>query len=590
MIDPDDRYGWIVLSYCLCIFFIVAFGVYGITYAIFLGRREAVHATAGSAEQFTTAKRSQGVWRIGWSFFCAAIGGWVISSPANFSTWGGYIMLITYPISTGIPILIIAYCGNRIIEKYPMCCSLGDFVAWRWGPTAKLYVACVTMLNMAIFLLAELTLIGALFESYVGDRSYPIIIVTSVVTTIYTAYGGLLVSIITDQAQAIFSVIILLIISIYLCVEFRQPLPENFGGNDALGAQFYGYSSILTLPVSLVAATAFSEQVWQRCWASESPQTLRRGAWIGFISVTIFVFLAGFFGYMAAWSGLIDFENTNVNVYLFQVFKRSPSDGGYTVNNWITVLVLILAAIMNESAVDSILNGMVATVSSQFFRGQGLFWCRILTFVIMIPIVVLATQQYGIDQIFLLGNILCSCGFIPLYLGLVDHPKAHFWLSESNLLFSFSMAILTVTAYGMARMNSFTLGAEMAWWLNSYSWDYFAVSTFTSVGYMIFFAACKEALARFGIQGTPISEITMKIPGFKFLAGHWEQDIDVEGDATHAAKLAKLGPDSPPTSGIADPVAEPYLKSPPTAPYAQYYPQYAGAAPPPTFHMMQKGV
>lgn len=543
----DDRYGWIVLSYCLCIFFIVAFAIYGVLFAYFMGRKEKVHAAAGSAEMFTTAKGSQGPWRIGWSFFCSAMGGWVVSSPASFSTWGGWIMLITYSLATGVPILIIAYSGQKIRAKYPNCCSLGDFVAWRWGPTAKLLVCMVTLLNMAIFMLAELTLIGALFESYVGDRSYPIIIVQGVVTTAYTAYGGLLVSIITDQAQAVVSILILFIISIYLAVKFRYPLPENFGGNEGLGANFYGYSSILTLPVSLIAATAFSEQVWQRVWASESERTLQIGGWIGFTSVTVFVFLAGFYGYLAAWAGLIDFDNTNINVYMFQVFKTDITQGGYNVNSWIGEIVLILAVIMNESAVDSILNGFVSTISSQFFRGKSMMICRLVSFLIMVPLVVIATQQYAIDQIFLLGNILCSCWFIPLYLGLIDHPKLHFWLSESNLIFSGVFAMLTVTAYGMAMMNNFSEGAKMAWWLNSYAWDYFAVSTFTSVGYMIFFALCKEGLHRCGYEGTGISEITMKIPGFKFLAGHWEQDLDVDGDDTHqknqqALKLQDLEP------------------------------------------------
>lgn len=187
----------------------------------------------------------------------------------------------------------------------------------RWGPTAKIFVACVSLFNMSIFLLAELTTIGGLFENFVGDRSYPIIIIVGLITTFYTAYGGLLVSIITDQAQAVVSIIILVIVTIYVAVEFRQPLPRDLPDN--LGPNFSGYSAIFTIPVSLISATVFSEAVWQRVWASESDATLRAGGVIGFISVTIFVFLTGFYGFLAAWGGLINFETTNPNVYLFQV-------------------------------------------------------------------------------------------------------------------------------------------------------------------------------------------------------------------------------------------------------------------------------
>lgn len=35
MIDTYDKYSWTVLSYCLCIFFILAFGAYGLIWAKF---------------------------------------------------------------------------------------------------------------------------------------------------------------------------------------------------------------------------------------------------------------------------------------------------------------------------------------------------------------------------------------------------------------------------------------------------------------------------------------------------------------------------------------------------------------------------
>jgi Na+/proline symporter len=55
----------------------------------------------GTTEVFTTGGRTQGKWRIGWSFFAAAMGGWVITAPANFAVWGGWIAMMMYAIATG---------------------------------------------------------------------------------------------------------------------------------------------------------------------------------------------------------------------------------------------------------------------------------------------------------------------------------------------------------------------------------------------------------------------------------------------------------------------------------------------------------
>ena len=85
------------------------------------------------------------------------------------------------------------------------------------------------------------------------------------------------------------------------------------------GYCFNRYSSILTLPASLIGAYIFSESLWQRVWASQDTKTLVKGASIATVLVAIAVFVTGFCGFLAAWAGLID-ENTNPNLYMFQVW------------------------------------------------------------------------------------------------------------------------------------------------------------------------------------------------------------------------------------------------------------------------------
>ncbi len=72
-----------------------------------------------------------------------------------------------------------------------------------WGSPPPPPCSSVSFLftRVAAALLAEYTTIGALFGVYLDSKRYPIIIVVGVLTTIYTVYGGLVVSIYTDQIQ-----------------------------------------------------------------------------------------------------------------------------------------------------------------------------------------------------------------------------------------------------------------------------------------------------------------------------------------------------------------------------------------------------
>lgn len=54
-----------------------------------------------------------------------------------------------------------------------------------------------------------------------GTLDWPIIVTVGVLTLIYTAYGGLAVSIATDQVQGIASMLLALILTIYVAVTYR---------------------------------------------------------------------------------------------------------------------------------------------------------------------------------------------------------------------------------------------------------------------------------------------------------------------------------------------------------------------------------
>lgn len=71
----------------------------------------------------------------------------------------------------------------------------------RYGRVFSIWVALLMLLNMGIAMTAEYTAVGDLFQLVIGTERVPIVVIIGVVSMLYTAYGGLYVSIVTDQWQ-----------------------------------------------------------------------------------------------------------------------------------------------------------------------------------------------------------------------------------------------------------------------------------------------------------------------------------------------------------------------------------------------------
>jgi hypothetical protein len=70
-------------------------------------------------------------WRIAWSFFAGSMGAWAITSPPNYAVQSGWIGMLSYAVSCGIPTIFIVTLGNEIQERWPEANSLADFVSLR---------------------------------------------------------------------------------------------------------------------------------------------------------------------------------------------------------------------------------------------------------------------------------------------------------------------------------------------------------------------------------------------------------------------------------------------------------------------------
>lgn len=216
-----------------------------------------------------------------------------------------------------------------------------------------------------------------------------------------------------------------------------------------------GYSSILTMPVSLFTATIFSEAMWQRAWASRDRRTLHIGAIIGSSAVIIMVFFAGLCGLLGAWAGLITYD-TNINLYLFQVLAKGKTYVA-PVYNWIGAVSVVLACIMNEGAVDSLQNGMAAgftsyvapMVEKKWKTKWNIIYTRILVFFlnlflmgIAIWLTVDTNVNVGVLELFLITNMLCSSTAIPVLMGVANFLHPYF--GGISFIFSSVFSIFSI--------------------------------------------------------------------------------------------------------------------------------------------------
>eukprot|EP01134_Creolimax_fragrantissima_P005863 CFRG5863T1 len=341
------------------------------------------------------------------------------------------------------------------------------------------------MFSMALGLLAEYTTLGALFKDYVGTTNIPIIVLVGILTTCYTAVGGLYVSIVTDRLQAIASLVLVVVLFLYLAIDFRADLPTPLT-DDQIGLNYSGFSSIVAMPVSLIAVTVFNEAMWQRVWASESKSSLYFGAGFASVAAMLITFMFGFGGFLAQWAGYITAE-TNYNLYWFTLFTGGES---IYLNNWQGLITLIAASIMSESAIDSFQNGMASVLVSTFLEGRDIKFARLVVIVLNVPIIVLACLEFanGVLSLFLLGNMITSCAVLPIISGLIRYEKIEKYITEFGVVFAIFFSLLSVSLYGIGNNwvdgnvgESIWKGLQYAWYDNQYSWDYFAIACGSSI-------------------------------------------------------------------------------------------------------------
>ena len=355
---------------------------------------------------------------------------------------------------------------TREEEEEPVL-SLSDYVRRRFGLFAQYLVSLMCLYSMMIGLIAEYTAIGDLFEFVVGAERIMIVLMIGLVTSFYTSYGGLLASIKMDQFQGIFVIILNIIFAVYMLATFRldtdRPLTEN------LDANMLGYDSIAALNIGLAGSVIYSESFWQKAWIASSERDLRKGSLIAALIVIVIVFLFGFYGFLAAWNGM---EASSFNLALFALFQNNEP-------SWMIVIIVNMAVIMNESAVDSYQIGIVSSISTCFLKNKPLYWTQILVLLINAPLIWLSLASYPIMNLFLSANLITAAGSIPLLLGLSNRLKPYY--NTINFVLGLVGGLILASIWGWKEVGDFEAGLNLIFYLE-YRWQSFVISVAGGMG------------------------------------------------------------------------------------------------------------
>jgi len=234
-----------------------------------------------------------------------------------------------------------------------------------------------------------------------------------------------------------------------------------------------GFSSILTMPMTVMTFALFHEGFWQRIWASVSERDLWLGAGIGAFLAMASVALFGLGGLIAIRAGYAD-SHTAPNMFFFSLFAGSELN-----RSWEGVVVLLAACVMSMGAVDGFMIGIQGTLSSTFCKGRSLFWTRAMMVIVNIPWIVIASlglADSALDLFNFEAMVTCSCAAPVIFAMLPIQGRWKSSYTEAAALAGIFCGVLCLSVYGVARAGWKLEGLGTAWTDNNFEYDYFLVA------------------------------------------------------------------------------------------------------------------
>jgi len=374
-----------------------------------LGLR-ASYAT-GDLDDYVTARNSQTATGLGLSFLASGMGAWILFAPPEVGAFVGPVALAGYAIGAATPFLVFALFGSAIRRHVPEGRSIGEFTQLCYGAAVRRWVSLISALYMLCFLAAELTAIGAI-TGLLSDIPGSVAVIAVAITTLaYTAAGGLRASLVTDRWQAwLLAALLVLVTAVVMVmpadVSYEAPLPGVPAGQ--------ALSVALALVIAVTAANLFHQGYWQRVWSARDGGALGRGAMLGAGATVVVVAVVGGLGMLAAMARV---PLGDPPIPFFALLGEAPG--------WLALPALLLAVTLVASSVDTLQNGIASLLVTEGGRERmTLQTARVLTVVLMVPVIAVALQGLSVLRLFLIADLLCATMVVPVVLGMWSRMRA----------------------------------------------------------------------------------------------------------------------------------------------------------------------
>ncbi len=114
------------------------------------------------------------------------MGSGILFSYPQLATIAGVQGMIIYALSSSLPLFAFAALGPIMRRKCPDGFVLTEWVRYRYGVPASLFLSFMTMVTLFLYMVSELSAVGQVVTALTGLDGLPVMIVQCVVTTIYT--------------------------------------------------------------------------------------------------------------------------------------------------------------------------------------------------------------------------------------------------------------------------------------------------------------------------------------------------------------------------------------------------------------------
>jgi len=366
---------------------------------------------------YLTAGRNVGTTSLTTSLVASALGAWILFGPASAATWGGIGSVIGYSLGAAFPMIAFIFLGTKIRKVFPKGNTLTEFIHHKFGKNLFKLTLILTIFYMFIFLCAELTAVSMLVNYISGTPLWLTATWVIVTTLIYTLYGGLRASILTDNIQFFIVLILLFICTYYLfylnseSISF-QVIKTN--SQHLLSSKYIpNYTSGLTFFIAVAATNLFHQGNWQRVFAAKDNKVLKKSLWVSFIIIIPIVFFMGISGIIAV---SLD-SKVNPDLAFFSILLKDKAE-------FLSMLIIILAVSLTVSTIDTLVNAISSLVvvdGKNFYddpkKKDFLRLSKVFIIILSAVSLIIASKGFSILYLFLLADLLCCAAVFTVFYG-----------------------------------------------------------------------------------------------------------------------------------------------------------------------------